>query len=68
VEKECELLAKCGFFKKYQETKDLACRGFMAQYCRGPKMNDCQRLKYRRVHGAPPSDDMMPTGQMVAGR
>ena len=67
MDQECELLAKCGFFKKYQATKDLACRGFIAQYCRGPQMADCKRLQYRRKHGVPPSDDMLPTGQMVAG-
>jgi major membrane immunogen (membrane-anchored lipoprotein) len=61
---ECELLDKCGFFKKYQTTKDLACKGFMRQYCRGPKMNECIRKEYRQKHGTPPSDDMMPSGQM----
>lgn len=64
---ECELLEKCGFFKKYQASNDLACRGFILQYCRGAKMSDCQRLKYRREHGAPPSDDMLPSGQMFPG-
>ncbi len=62
----CELLAKCGFFKKYQETKDLACKGFINKYCKGPDMNECSRKAYRKEHGAPPSDDMMPNGMMVA--
>ncbi len=35
----CELLERSGFFKKYEETKDLACRGFINQYCKGDKMN-----------------------------
>ena len=61
----CALLEKCGFFKKYQDTKDLACRGFIASYCKGPKINDCKRLEYRNKHGVPPSDDMLPTGQTI---
>lgn len=64
--KECELLAACDFFKKYQRTKDLACKGFISQYCKGPKMDECKRKKYRVEHGQPPPDDMMPNGLMIA--
>ena len=67
MDQECEMLVKCGFFKKYQPSKDLACRGFIKQYCKGPKMKDCRRLKYRQEHGVPPSDDMLPSGDMVPG-
>jgi hypothetical protein len=66
MSRECDLLEKCGFFKKYQPTRDLACRGFIQQYCRGPKMNECKRKQYRRNHGISPSDDMMPNGQTMA--
>jgi len=62
---ECDLLNKCGFFKKYHKTKDLACKGFMKLYCKGPKMDECKRKKYRLEHGMPPIDDMLPTGQMI---
>ncbi len=62
---ECELLSKCGFFKKYSESKSLACRGFIQQYCKGSMMEKCCRKQYRKEHGTPPSDDMMPSGQMV---
>ncbi len=62
---ECELLGKCGFFKKYGESKSLACKGFIQQYCKGPMMEKCRRKQYRKEHGAPPPDDMMPSGQMV---
>ena len=65
---ECELLAKCGFFKKYQDIKDLACKGFISRYCRGPRQDECKRKQYRQEHGTPPSDDMMPSGQMMAAR
>jgi hypothetical protein len=53
---ECELLLKCGFFKKYQNTNDLACIGFIKTYCRGPKMGECKRLEYQLEHGVPPSE------------
>ncbi len=65
MEMKCELLEKCGFFKKYQVTKDLACRGFIRAYCTGNKMDECKRKEYRQQHGAPPPDDMMPNGAMM---
>ena len=58
--KECELLAECGFFNKYKETKDLACSGFMILYCKGDKKKECERKKYHQENGKFPSDDMMP--------
>ena len=64
--KECELLAACGFFKKYQETKNLVCKGFINQYCTGRQMEECKRKKYRKQHGDAPSEDMMPSGKMVS--
>lgn len=66
METKCELLDKCGFFKKYSETKDLACRGFIRLYCNGPKMNECKRKEYRKQHGVPPDDAMMPNGTLLA--
>ncbi len=53
---ECEKLATCGFFRKYAEVKDLACRGFINQYCKGDKMDQCKRKEYSRKHGEAPSD------------
>ncbi len=65
MNQQCELLEKCGFFKKYQSTKELACKGFIINYCQGPQLNDCLRKKYRQEHGVAPSDDMMPNGRMI---
>ena len=53
-------------FQEYGEVKDLACRGFINQYCLGDKMNECKRKEYSKKHGQAPSDDMMPTGQTMA--
>ena len=60
-----ELLEKCGFFNKYKESLNLACRGFIKNYCCGPMMNDCKRKAFRKEHNSAPPDDMMPTGQMM---
>ncbi len=62
---DCELLEQCGYFKKYQKTKDLACKGFMKTYCKGPKEAECKRKEYRKEHGVPPSDYMMPSCWLV---
>jgi len=62
---ECELLGTCGFFQKYQHALDLACRGFIKTYCKGPKMDECKRKEFRREHGAPPVDEMLPSGQSM---
>ena len=60
---ECELLNKCGFFRKYMESREAACKGLISMYCQGRKMNDCQRKAYRKAHGAPPPDTMLPNGK-----
>jgi len=64
--RECELLNLCGFFKKYGVTEELACKGFIRSYCKGDKMDACKRKEHRRRHGAPPPDDMLPSGQIYS--
>ncbi len=65
MSQQCELLENCGFFKKYNTTKELACRGFIRKYCMGPLMNECKRKEYLAANGVPPVEDMMPSGQMI---
>lgn len=65
---ECERLNECGFFKKYKDTVQMACRGFISLYCKGPKMDECQRKAYFQKHGRPPVDEMMPSGGMITKR
>ena len=62
---DCPNLEKCGFFKKYADTKSLAIKGFVAMYCKSPKQDECQRKKYKEKNGVPPTDDMMPNGGMI---
>jgi hypothetical protein len=66
MSEQCNRLDLCGFFKKWQTTKDLACSGFINMYCKGDGMNACKRKEYFLKYGMPPSDDMMPNGFMVA--
>ncbi|MEA2102535.1 MAG: hypothetical protein U9P80_08175, partial [Thermodesulfobacteriota bacterium] len=60
---ECELLAKCGFFKKHKD--ETLNQIIVDQYCRGPKQGQCKRKEYRNEHGVPPSDDMDPAGKLI---
>jgi len=62
---ECELLATCGYFEKYQHSKATLCQGWIRQYCKGPMMDVCKRKQYRKEHGTPPPVDMMPSGHMT---
>lgn len=63
---DCELLEKCGYFIKYKGTSDVACRGFIALYCKGPKINDCKRKQFRQQYGKPPEDNMLPNGYLTS--
>jgi hypothetical protein len=62
---ECELLKTCGYFEKYQHSKETLCKGWIRQYCQGPEMDNCKRKQYRQTHGQPPPVDMMPSGHMT---
>lgn len=64
---ECELLSKCGFFRKFMNSHEAACRGLINQYCKGPKQDKCKRKEYRKMHGKPPADDMLPIGTTFKG-
>ena len=66
VAQECELLEECGFFKKYKDTKELVCQGYIQKYCKSEKQDECKRKEYRKQHGTAPPDDMMPSGHMVS--
>ncbi len=63
---KCELFEKCGFFSRYRKTSNVACRGFIALYCKGPKLNECKRKEYMQQHGQPPEDNMLPNGYLTS--
>ncbi len=64
-DKECELLETCGFFKKYNEISEVACKMLISMYCRGSKQNECKRKEYRMSTGNPPAATMMPNGKSL---
>lgn len=65
MEQECELLERCGLFKKYQPTDDLACEWFIDKYCSGLGISRCRRKRFYAKYGIVPPDDMLPTGTMI---
>lgn len=62
---ECSNLEKCGFVKKYKETKSLAVKGFINMYCKSEKQSECIRKQYKQEHGTLPPDNMMPNGAFI---
>jgi len=62
---ECDLLDVCGFFQKFQTSQSAACNSFIKEFCKGPKQDRCKRKAYRKEHGVPPHDNMMPVGGML---
>ena len=64
---ECDRVAACGFLKKHGSADGASIKGMIAAYCRGSKMDDCKRKEYADKHDAPPSEDMLPNGEMLAG-
>ena len=58
----CQFLSACAFFNKYKESLGSAYDGFVALYCKGPKLEQCKRRQYRIENGLPPDDDMLPNG------
>jgi hypothetical protein len=65
MKEECELLEKCGFFKKYRSVDNEVCETLIAMYCKGSMMDKCKRKEYQNEHGEPPLDDMLPDGEMI---
>ncbi|MDQ7032909.1 MAG: methyl-accepting chemotaxis protein [Desulfonauticus sp.] len=63
----CPRLDKCGFVKRYGNSKDKLVIGFVNSYCKGGLMDECKRKIYAEKHGHPPVDEMMPNGKMVPG-
>jgi hypothetical protein len=61
----CELLGTCGFFKKYEKDWSIVCKAMIRDYCTGSHMEECKRKEYRKQHGGPPVDEMLPTGQIL---
>lgn len=67
MEQGCELLEKCGFFNKYRSNSGVVKQGWVRMYCESAdKSERCKRKKIRKETGAPPQDNMAPTGDIIA--
>lgn len=62
---DCPNLERCGFVKKYGESKALAVKGFVTMYCKSEKQNECKRKEYKQKNGVAPVDEMLPNGGMI---
>lgn len=62
----CELLEKCGFFRKFNESSEVVTEGWIKNFCENQEKSEkCERKKFRKSHGKPPADNMTPTGKII---
>jgi hypothetical protein len=50
---DCKNLEKCGFVKKYGESKALAVKGFVAMYCMSEKQEECKKERVQTKKWSP---------------
>lgn len=62
---QCELLERCGFFKKWASVNETACKGYKKMYCAAESPKVCRRKEYLTSRGEPPPDDMLPNGKIL---
>ncbi|MFN8208818.1 MAG: hypothetical protein U0T82_15635 [Bacteroidales bacterium] len=62
---DCQFCNVCGFFQKYNASRNLVYRGFILRYCRGNEKEHCMRLDYQNYFGVYPADDIVPSGQFL---
>jgi hypothetical protein len=64
---ECELLQKCGFLADYRGNTEVIKAGWIQMYCSSlEKSETCERKKVRKRTGAPPPNNMTPSGKMLS--
>ena len=69
---KCELLEKCGFFKRYREqggNKEVVeedIEAWINKYCNDiENSNNCKRKQVRNKTGKPPADNVSPEGDIL---
>ncbi|MCE1189574.1 MAG: hypothetical protein LWX56_10595 [Ignavibacteria bacterium] len=64
--KDCENLANCGFFNKFQSNNEVIKNGWINLYCADiDKSAKCERKKLKQATGKAPDDRMAPTGRIL---
>lgn len=58
----CEMLTTCTFASKYDQIDKIRMRTYQLNYCQGPRMQSCARIRfYNECHAEAP-EDLAPTG------
>lgn len=66
MQDKCEHLRKCGFFIQFKGNPEVVKEGWIRMYCSDrQKSENCVRKKIRQETGAPPPDNMTPTGVLI---
>jgi len=64
MEKFCDLLEKCDFFKKNKDRTSKFWKNIQETYCQGFLFPKCERRTFCLETGQTPPDDLMPTGEL----
>ena len=60
----CENFIGCPFFQKHKDYLDPSDYELLVEnYCKGPLMSRCERLRYEKLHGHKASANMLPSGE-----
>lgn len=63
---KCELLEKCGFFLNFTSNMEVVKQRWISLYCENKLHSElCERKIIRLQTGAPPVDNMAPTGKLI---
>ena len=66
MDKKCDLINECAYFKLYEEQRSMAIDVWKKLFCMNiSKSEKCERKKIRKETGEPPPDNMSPTGELL---
>jgi len=58
----CDKRESCPYYKKILSSRVYLHSVFLQDYCRGLSARDCMRKLHQEIYGAPPCDDLAPSG------
>jgi len=66
MDKNCNLINECAYFRIYEEQRSMAIDVWKKLFCMDiNKSEKCERKKMRKETGEPPPDNMSPTGELL---
>ncbi len=64
--RECELANTCGFLKNFRDDMNVVKEGWIRSFCKDrAKSESCERIKYHKLSGVHPADNITPTGRII---